>query len=372
MIKRPEFKMNQKGTILHWILFAAVIGITLFFILFSSTTTLGKQAEWQLEFLDQNYVPAEEKRISEETKARQIGREVVFFLAEHGGFKEKSPCGEVGGVSVWGKGCWPQVEENAAKLAEERMEKYSNFKFEKNQFSASGKKDEISTPKGKYSFDTSFHVDLGYSFEEYETIYRESLLLLEDCRDQRDLPACVQENKAGTWELGDCTGKSAEGRVLPFCVASPRQTKIYSREGKPVLVKYQLALDFDPGHALAVEKTSLTRENGNFDLSFPLDPEAERYNLYYTWFAQFQFHPGPAEEVFKGLTSWGVHEVKREEIKDGCEPAEAREVNTAYLCGDVVAYLLQDGRLNQDQENFFSVAVVKQGEESPLEEMIKT
>ena len=96
--------MNTKATVIYWTLFVIIAAVGLVFF-FSGQDLISVQSKglWSVNFLQQNYLPAEKELLQIHIIAGKAGRETALVLAENGGFfpLTVSPCGALGEVNLW-------------------------------------------------------------------------------------------------------------------------------------------------------------------------------------------------------------------------------------------------------------------------------
>ncbi len=367
--------MNKKAAVFHWIIFGVLVALGIFFVYLQAVDITPAKGQWPLQFMEQNYLPAEKELLHRDVIARDIGRGVLQTMATLGGFKELSPrCGVLGTINQWNDGdqfCFPEAQKNAVELAQKALKNlsgnFSEISFSGNYFSAKGPKLTMNSSFASYTYDASFNVNLSYDINDYEKLKVEALNLLSSCKAEKDVAKCVKEKKPADWLLGKCGAEwKSSGKVIPFCVV------VYGKENL-VPLRYQFALDFASDVTIPLESLNVELRNGLVTLSFPKG-EASEYNLYYTDYTALVFNPGKASDVFYNVPSTSFLEKKI--IKDalvgsaGCVYPNARVSNTAYLCGENVVYDIDDQKL-QVGEHFFGVTSMVNGVESVLNELVK-
>src|SRR3989338_4067197 len=227
---------HKKGTIIHWILLGVIFALGVFFFASKSNLlSIAPKGQWQLDFLQENYVAAEKELLKTSVVGKNVGSQIALDLARHGGYLagQESSCGMVRGIPFWNHRetfCLPPTEENVKLLAASKIrqeipgKQFSDFGFEGPLFFARGTKETIRSSLARYTYENSFAVNLQYSFEEYTQLELEAALLLEQCRDARNLTACIALNHASHWTSGRCDGRPSEElseRQVLFCVNSP-------------------------------------------------------------------------------------------------------------------------------------------------------
>lgn len=244
--------MNKRGAILHWILFGVLLALGIFFLA-GKTGFVSAQpkAEWQLNFLQHNYLEAEKWILKTNIIARAEGIEIAKELAQRGGFASDTPseCGTIENNNLWNKGeqnCFPDVSAAAVELAKSKLNSqfpgktFAVIGFKDTFFYGKGPKESIGTKDAFYTFENSFYVNIGYSFSDYHQIKQEAQSLLTLCKE--NTAACLVEKKPKHWHYLSCRNEPAiptNAQEIVFCVESPAQYKI---DGKTV--EYSFALDF--------------------------------------------------------------------------------------------------------------------------------
>ncbi len=377
---------HKKGTIIHWILLGVLFALGVFFFASKSNLlSIAPKGEWQLDFLRENYVAAQQELLKTSIVGRNVGSQVALDLARHGGYLpgEESPCGTIEGVQRWNRldsFCFPPVDENFKQLARLRLaealpgKQFSEMGISGSLFFARGITETIRTSHARYQYENSFAVNLPYSFEEYTQLELEASLLVEQCRDARNVTACILANKAPHWTQGKCNGMSLEeipSRLVPFCVDSPAAA-VLTLPGIATPLTYSLALDFTPLGPLVVEQlySQATSQGSTSEIIFEPDEFAEGYVLYYTNWQEVRNRKGTVAEVFEGMpdiAEFGLFS-KSVELANPKEincPSE-KETGRLYRCEDgKLHYLLYDNRLVAGN-TYFTITTTAAGKESSI------
>jgi len=258
---------NKKGALFHWIIFGVLGALGFFFVLLVDIDVKRSTGEWQLNFLEY-YVEAEKDLLETDQEIKYIGWQAILELAEEGGFIEESNCGVLEGHNLWSNAtdwCWPKGEVDVLTKINEKLGEslpgrpYSDVRLEGKELIGKGEKMSID-PKllssvslvdisyasyVKYTYDTSFRINLGFDVvEEYKGIILEAKELVNDCTESEELQACIEEEK-GYWKFKDCKEEYVEvERKVFFCVES--ENKVYDSGLSLVPVRYKFALDFTP------------------------------------------------------------------------------------------------------------------------------
>jgi len=379
--------MNKKAALFHWVIFGILAALGLFLILTVKVDTIGKyKGEWQLNFLNDYYLEAEEDILSIELLAKHAAWKTVLELGEKGGFLEEGTCGITAGYNLWNNQlewnqCLPDINENFVLSAEENVKgllpnlKYSKMKVEGNELSAKGPQKSITSTSGsfvKYVYDTSFHVNLGFNVEEeFLKVQEEAFQLVTDCQNMKNVSKCVEENKKENWKLKDCQEEHVEdNRKVPFCVLS--STQVFNEDNERVPLQYKFALDFNPTEPFKVEGISVEHDldKNIYKITFKKDDSAESYNVYFTNDMNLAGYTGKVEDVYILETAYFLEKnnVKSSEvIDDESKCVNGMEVNKAYLCNGKVIYPLSDELLVEGESYLFTVTSLSDDRESEID-----
>jgi hypothetical protein len=244
--------MNKKGALFHW------IGIVLVFVLafvMLSPIEFGVKAkgDWQLDFLQHNFIEAEKQLADTDELALQVGRKVVLSLASKGGFADTPDCGSSGEVIYWNKDqdfCFLKVDEDLNtefNFWYKQYDKDANYTISREGNELIGKTDtEIVLGSGNpqfYTVNSGFRVNVGYDFDEYFLLQDQAKKVVAECKSAADLQDCLQKVKPGNWNFGSCLNESfiAQDQKVAFC-ASSEYTVLDG--GVFVPVEYKFGLDF--------------------------------------------------------------------------------------------------------------------------------
>lgn len=376
-----DLKMNKKGFILHLAVVLFVLGIILFLALTNKDVlNIDIKGEWHNDFLTNNYLQAQQELLKLDIIAKRVGSEAALELAMSGGFLEnqQSECGTLGKVNIWNnkdKWCFPDFVVNLDQLAKEKFalkgkESFKEINYNGEFFVGKGEEKTITSEVGTYTYDESFAVYLGYSFDKYKSFLLEAKKLVNFCNKEHNLRTCLDKIKLNNWEYGACgSGEvfDSSNRKIKFCVESPTQSNVLIGDTYKT-VKYNLALDFTPAKALAVEELSVTLDGNNYKITFTEDSTAESYTLYYTnWQNAPQNIPGSAEQIFSLMPFAGQTNFYKSVAINSIESCSSNlEMGKAYLCNNKITYILVDNELAADKVYYFAVTSVKEGEESQI------
>lgn len=377
---------------MHWIMFGVLIAIAVFFIAAKKPLTTDIKGQWSADFLKDNYLEAEKKLLNEEVVLRNVGMEVAKELAENGGLsKDKiSECETIDNVNLWNnkdKWCLPDVLNNVNNEAGKKLKTripevmFSSLEFKDKMLFVKGEKKEISSKAGKYVYDTSTAVDLGYSFEEYEQLKEEAGKLVSACKNKKKLIECLENNKQKYWKVGSCEqGKEAytpNTRKMIFCVESPNNYYLISYVSfLPILeiVKYKLALDFTPTNVFSVENLAATPEKEGYKITFDQDEMATAYKIYYTDWDVTSHIPNDVDYVFKNLPKdqdLRVYETILIPDAQNLKCSDNKEANKPYLCNGKTMYNLVDAKIKKDIPYYLMATTIVNDKESEIGSFVR-
>jgi len=379
--------MNKKGTLVHWIILGLLVALGIFFLMSEkSKFGIDVKGEWQLDFLKENFLEAEKKLLQTDSIVKNIGTGFALDLAENGGFEEGtgSDCGEYNGINTWNKkNKWCFTYQNLSqmvvsmageRLSEKLPQNFSEININGFFLTGKGKQDNIVTKNARYSYDTSFAVNLGYSFEEYALLEQEAHRLVTNCQNEKELKDCLDQLKLNYWKYSSCDAEeesySESLRKVLFCVVSPNLAYLpVGGSSEQKLINYKLALDFTPTKPFAVEaEVSYDLDKDFYEISFEQDLWADSYNLHYTNWPSVLEKKGLVEEVFSLMVEGFGYFHKTVSFanpeKEDC-PSDKKAGNV-YLCSDKVVYVLKDEELVLGGRYFFAVTSVWGEEESEI------
>ncbi len=375
--------MNKKATLIHWIILGVLIALGVFFLASKwSNVGIEVKGQWQLDFLEQNYLEAKKEQLKTVIIAKEIISEMALKLSSQGGFITDSPCGKSSDFNLWnkpGEYCFPDLQKNVAELADRKFKEklhqkqFSEFRFKNNFFLARGKDQSMISKVGTYQYNSDLALNFGYSFEEYDPLKSQAQSLVESCKNQKELFSCLDQQKQTYWHYSSCEKEqkpSSAERTISFCIESPNLGKVKVGNNPKKIVQYHLALDFTPGQALAVSGIKVVKSNGKHQITFEQDTLAENYILHYSNWQEVAGKSGLAANIFSDMPSaegFGyfhqIVEMPNPKTED-C-PAE-KQPNTIYLCSKELVYLLEDNALDETKEYWFGLASLKQGKESEI------
>jgi len=377
--------LNKRGAVFHWIVFGIIGALGLFlYLAYNAPGLQTVRGTWSQGLLYDGFFPAELHLLEQDVKLQHLFRETAQEIALSGGFLSSSPCGKIENKNIWDDGeilddgCFPDILNEFQQLFVLRLrlsEKYSQYSFSEINF-----KDNYLVGKRAYSFQPSqlnkmppssvlsYSIPAGFSFDAssyidaYTNVAEQAKALLRECRNQKELSACLPLKFKDLPKLHDasCTSQPVVdpiARTLVTCV----------QEG---IFQFQFALDFTPDEPFAVESAEvlyLPSRNG-YELRFPMDSFAESYKIYYTDVLEFDKTSGSAEEVFNQAIYGFLQEkvIHESEIKKSCPPEAEREKGKAYLCENEVVYLIDDSRLTGEGDYVFGVTALRRGKESEI------
>lgn len=341
---------NKKGTLLFLVVPGLIIALGILFL----STTYAESAKivkggWQMDFLNNNYLAAQEELLKADLLAKMKSKAVLQKLAEQGGFLTDSTCGKIEGINLLNhqeQWCLPPYYQNAEeKLGEEFLE-FMNVKLVDGFLSGSAGEKKTETDLAVYYYSLVFKIDLGNFLDKYANLNLEAEKLVEECRNRKGLKSCLDNTKLKGWHYGSCTQESfPSGRKIPFCMGG-----------------IKLGLDFTPTTPYVVEEVNVGFKEGIYEISFEKDEFAESYKLYYTNWPGAVEEKGEAAEIFYGLSGYYSQERSIEEIAVDCQNKVPGE---ACAEGELIVYYLEDAYLNPEN-SFFTVTSVVEEEESPF------
>jgi hypothetical protein len=260
--------MNKKGVILYWVVpvvFAA-IAIFLYFAAQTFADVASVQGNWALEF-SQFTIEGEEQLFFQQQLVKHAAWRAALTLARHGGFRgEDYPCGAIDNVPLWNdreewERCTPAIKENLFSAFREYIgnadKGYQEVGTSGTMFW--GRSDQYLIVESEVPFfrryvrSYNFSVDIGYAFEEYDTLRQQAQDLVSRCRNVRNLKSCLEQHKPPRWKFTSCDDERyRSGDVyIPFCVESDAQVFDENYTLQPV--RYHFALDFTPTTPFTVE-----------------------------------------------------------------------------------------------------------------------
>ncbi len=381
--------MNKKATLIHWIILGVLIALGVFFLASKwSNVGIEVKGQWQLDFLEQNYLEAKKEQLKTEIVAKEIASKIALELSSQGGFIKDSSCGKIKDFNLWNKAeenCFPDIPKNVAELADQKFKEklpkkeFSDFKFKDNFFLATGKNQETVSKVGTYQYSSDLALNLGYSFEEYDLLKSQAQILINCCKNQKDLWPCLDQQKQTYWHYSSCEKEpkpSSEERWVAFCIESPNLGKVKVGDNPKQVVQYFFSLDFTPGEALAVSGIKISKVNGKHQITFEQDLLAEGYKLHYTNWPEVASKSGLTADIFSSMPSAAGFGYFHQSVElsnpktENC-PSE-KQANTIYLCGKELVYFLEDNTLDADKEYLFGLASVKEGKESEIDYFVKS
>lgn len=376
---------TKKGTFFHWIVVLGIpLAVGIFLLLtFKPGTVTSFKGQWPLDFLGQSFLPAEKELLKIDLAAREAGLKTAVEMAGQGGILGDSECGKEGEFNFWNKRdryCFPEVGSVLGEIFNQKFKEiipefkeiipdrtFSEVSFEGYSLYGKGESQIIEVGgRGfkRYIYETSFGVELGYSFEEYKELEEEARRLLGKCRGSEGLISCLKENKKENWKDNFCEGEElAEGEKISFCVIS----------GSEPLIKYKFGLDFGEVETSGVEGLKVEKISEGYKISFKKKEEGESYKLYYTnWGVEGK--KGKTRDIFLAMPKAEEFGYFYKEIglvkptKENCPTEKSK--GEAYLCGEEVVYIL-DGSGLKEEGYWFGVAVKERGGEGEIKEWVK-
>lgn len=167
-----------------------------------------------------------------------------------------------------------------------------------------------------------------------------------------------------------CSQKKVRQRL--FCAES--QYSVYNSDKMKVQINYKLALDFTPALPFSPEnqKAEFDSAKNAWRATFNREETADSYNLYYTNWPSAKDKKGQIKEIFLTLPEALGYFQKSPSFEnpktENC-PAD-KAIGTAYLCGNQLIYLWQDGSLVAGKNYFLTITSIKSGKESRVEQFV--
>ncbi len=357
--------MNRKGTVMYLIFLGILIGIGAFFILRSDAMVDVKvKGEWQLDFLQENFLVAERQLIQTDSSIKNIGSQLALDLANNGGFKPDtvSNCGQYAGVNLWNNGnrwCsnYQDILQLMINLTEEKLiEQFPNKTFFNIGIDGfflvgQGNPEIIRTENAKYTYLSNFAINLGYPFDEYLIIQNSARELLSRCKNENDLKSCLNSAKPTYWKYTSCEEEQYPplGRTIPFCVNSPNLALLPLGNffvQPEIPLTYSLALDFSSSTIFSIDQFTVTCTLNNCNIRLPQNLPAQQYTIHYSNWEGVADSSGSAEDVFsviiEDLGYFYNTAVFTNPVTENCHPLNK---NQAHLCSNEITYFLEDSNL---------------------------
>lgn len=386
--------MNTKATLFHWILFGILAAFGVFFVVFHMSDTLPAQGIWQTNFLQNTYFKGEEELLRTEHTVRWKSWETVLWVTSLGGVEQATSCGPVQLFPFWNKKeqwCLPKPTETFVN----KVSSYLAAQFPQQGFShvhvrgtsvvAQGKPAEIISQLGnfeRYSYDTSFAVDIGYDFAEYTQIIKEAQQLVTQCAGKKLVDECITVFRTTHtyWDSNLCAMDTLSPLPEPirqrkFCVESPSKIKLYDPQGTPQPVLYMFSLDFTTNQPLVIEDLKATRQSkDSYELTFSYDLNIEKYTIYFTNYDGVRGFSGNPKEVLilpgAGNFLEQVSVAQENVIHDEAACSSTKEAGKGYQCGSTIIYVVQSAQLLEGEEYFFAVTGQQNGLESEISHFV--
>ena len=386
--------MNKKGLSFFWILLIMLVALGTFLIIYGNIEIpIYAKGDWSLNFIKNNYLPAERELLRIDQAAIFVGQQTAVELAAHGGFTtvQNPPCGKLGEITIWNKDCFPGVTQNALSLAQDKLKTkladhaYSEIGFRGTTFYGKDGFSEIKADNNAYKYKADFEVNLSYSLDEWNKLLQDANAMLNRCSNTKDLKTCVNGIRPAYWKYQSCSSDEfpKDTRVINFCVESPNHYKLsIGTESVPVSwpVEYSIALDFTPTGPLQAEELSgaFSTENSMFELHLQRDPYAEKYIVYYSDYVVLEDRKGTYLETFGNVPTSGFFLEKKEfRAIDldldavACTSGGIKEPDKGYLCGNEVILTISDARFKLNEDYVFGVTSYSDSKESDFGTIVK-
>ena len=383
---------SKKGALLHWVVFGILAAIGLFtFLTLNVKVDSGVKGAWHLQFLEENYLPAQEKLLELDIQAKEVGTEVLKELAVKGGFEEQSGCGSVGynvsdklvNFNLWNnaeKECFPDFTQEGSNLFLKRFKQeitnksISKVLFKDQYLIGFGNTGVINSKIGSYKYQNNFKVELPYSIQEYNDLISKARRLVMLCQDQKNLKSCLNQYKLeqyNDWNYSSCDEEKylEKERKVAFCIVGENG------------LRYNFGLDFSSAQAFKVDSLQVKYDDINdlYLISFEQDLHADEYSLYYTDF-KVGDKKGSVEDVFYGFSEQFnfLESINLENLLEVNCPLQ-KEAGSSYLCYEDGVfrqeYVLKDALINpRDEANGKEVYITatswKNGVESEVNNFV--
>ena len=377
--------MNKKAALFHWIFFG-IIGAIAFFLYTAGVLTSPpeKPGLWSVNFLDQAVYPAQSQQIFQEEVLKDLAFASQQKVSSKSGFIDSSPCGEVDGIALWNKKeewCNPPLAQNLEKIFKNKLEEknmlaqYTEIKVLGKKMIGKGKPITYSasiTPIMKYTYDSSFTIDLSAFFQEFSQVQSEAQSLVRKCSTQKDLPGCVKKEISVNWHYLSCdviTEIPPDQRTLSFCISAPL--------GK----RYWLALDFNPATSFSIEGSTLVNnaESNAFELSFPAQENSISYQIYLTDYIDVKHKKGSSSLLSAEVLPPYFLEKRTIQANDivsdesACTSGGTKTLNKAYSCGSLILYVLDKSTLTTFSGSYLlAVTSLIDQQESTISEWLQS
>lgn len=385
--------MTKKALLMHWIVFGIVGAIALFLVLMA--TIVRDQPElpgqWSFHFFQQMVMKAEADRFIQEQQVKHAAWQTAPDLAKEGGFVNSPPCGMINDTALWNtkedwNGCLPSIEENVFSLLTEKLNKqnvnkgYTSFRFSgttlRGTSSQPGRVQSEHPFYQEYIFPQDFTIDLGYSFDEYDSLQQEAKRLVNTCQFKPNLKSCLEQNKPISWKFMSCAEErypAFDQRQIPFCVKSSSLVLNENYQFQPV--EYHFAVDFTPGQPFAIENIHAQDHPTPSTLIVSFDPSpipVEKYTVYFIDSSYGRSLLAQPAFDWKTIPFTVVHQkidFPTLFLKKECPP------DFTFLPGGSSYYCLEQGKvtiilyhtdLQQGKSFFVLVSATANGEESAL------
>lgn len=373
--------MDKKGFIAHWLLIIFLfVGLGIFFALFPKVNpSIGLKGEWQIDFLEKNFLEAERDKIATEKVARVILNGVLVSVANSGGsvvstIVEEDSCGYKNGMPFWNRGkkrCFPELNDAVKTLFLEKMKtnfpdkNFNSVELTRNGLHVESDQVEITSEVGLYKYNLDFTIESSF-FESQTQLFREVEELLSQCTPEGDLVTCLTANMASSWHHRSCVNE------VPF-PTNTREIVFCAQRGD---IEHNFALDFDSAGALEVESISIVYNPvlNSYEIAFRQDAAVDSYNIYISDYPSLEDETGSSESIFTEEISdlgyvWKKFSFSQEDLEDNC--FETKSKDQPYLCNEEVSYVVGRTSLETNKDPLvFTVTTVEDGLESDVEEWV--
>ena len=212
-------KFNKKGALFHWFILGILLAIGIFFMNFSdiNSDAIKAKGKWQTTFINNFFIPTERTLLQRDNQLSIIAQDSILDLAKNGCGEKMYPLLNSNPSNKQELCIDSSTAENKfvekfqkAVLKKFPQESFENIKVKKEIISGEGKKYEITSTSGpftKYSYDTSFSLNLNYDFDEFRQVFFDAGELVSKCRNSADTNFCLKEElakKEMVWKENFC------------------------------------------------------------------------------------------------------------------------------------------------------------------------
>jgi hypothetical protein len=345
---------GKKATVLHWIvLLGVMVAMAAFFIASpKNEVAKGLKGEWQLDFLEQNYLEAQKEQLGMEIIARKIVLDSFSQVAQG---QVSSDCGFVGEIPLWNNGdtwCFPKVQaELSAKAKIKLQQELPEYDFTIEVLPArivgTSKIRNVTSKIGVYRYIPTFSFPI--EFTEFSLATQNAKVVRGACQEDVNLANCLGSNLPAEWNIGGCGENQAiTSREVVFCANN----------------KYLFAVDFTSDEGFAITGIALA-VGDEFTITFSQD-DSDSYKIYVTDYTFLANREGQVAELKRTLLSGFNWEEVELTAFTNCGEAPSK------CNGEVTAKVRKDIIQTTRSTLLFAVTGLKDGKESPIKSWAST